>query len=475
LAHAHHFLERLDRVTREQTEFALGLYRDPDAVRFVLDRVRLPPDADRVALALDDPREGPFVLVTRAGRFVTCLGRGMHQDHPTVPRDQLDALLAKVAEKRALRELAQRELRPDEEEEDLFTRIVSRGSRLAREDFLALSAFEAMFGTTPFTLMLELAVDGLKLREPMVHGAHRVTRIKSPTAKALEQQDRLTWAVAHLMMLSGSGERQDLDEVLTLSPNRSPTFSCAAQQGLTFFLRGAWAAARFGKAAIPLYRRVLGEARDWITSFDSIFGLAAIGFRHSGSTGEVKRILQAQAARDGTEPEGSPNHARGAVIGAILKTLEMSDEHIEVTRKVGADVCVALGQALPEGHPLRFAAPEDVPPDLARTAVLSFDASLNDDQALNVALYALPAAARASAEDFYYPRDVVRAWLGEWTPQETLDRLKRIAEIEPKKVPQRVESRPGRNDPCPCGSGKKWKKCHGGQQGPGAPASGSGA
>ena len=24
-----------------------------------------------------------------------------------------------------------------------------------------------------------------------------------------------------------------------------------------------------------------------------------------------------------------------------------------------------------------------------------------------------------------------------------------------------VEATPGRNDPCPCGSGKKFKKCHG--------------
>lgn len=29
------------------------------------------------------------------------------------------------------------------------------------------------------------------------------------------------------------------------------------------------------------------------------------------------------------------------------------------------------------------------------------------------------------------------------------------------KQPQRVEARTGRNDPCPCGSGKKYKKCHG--------------
>ena len=33
---------------------------------------------------------------------------------------------------------------------------------------------------------------------------------------------------------------------------------------------------------------------------------------------------------------------------------------------------------------------------------------------------------------------------------------------EPKSnAPVRVEKRVGRNDPCPCGSGKKYKNCHG--------------
>ena len=33
----------------------------------------------------------------------------------------------------------------------------------------------------------------------------------------------------------------------------------------------------------------------------------------------------------------------------------------------------------------------------------------------------------------------------------------------PRHAPRRVEALPGRNDPCPCGSGKKFKKCHGAQ------------
>lgn len=31
----------------------------------------------------------------------------------------------------------------------------------------------------------------------------------------------------------------------------------------------------------------------------------------------------------------------------------------------------------------------------------------------------------------------------------------------PKPATRHVEPRPGRNDPCPCGSGRKYKKCHG--------------
>jgi preprotein translocase subunit SecA len=32
---------------------------------------------------------------------------------------------------------------------------------------------------------------------------------------------------------------------------------------------------------------------------------------------------------------------------------------------------------------------------------------------------------------------------------------------KPKQQPMRAEQKIGRNDPCPCGSGKKYKNCHG--------------
>ncbi|HEV7735170.1 MAG TPA: SEC-C metal-binding domain-containing protein [Candidatus Binatia bacterium] len=32
----------------------------------------------------------------------------------------------------------------------------------------------------------------------------------------------------------------------------------------------------------------------------------------------------------------------------------------------------------------------------------------------------------------------------------------------PQEPIRRAEAKVGRNDPCPCGSGRKYKKCHGG-------------
>ena len=73
------------------------------------------------------------------------------------------------------------------------------------------------------------------------------------------------------------------------------------------------------------------------------------------------------------------------------------------------------------------------------------------------------------------PDEELRADLEERYPGQTLDREELIDEAcfaaqdlrvywldhAPKAPTRRVAAAPGRNDPCPCGSGKKFKKCHG--------------
>jgi hypothetical protein len=459
--HAHHFLERLDRVTREQVEFALGLYRDHEAVRSVLDHVNLPPAAERVALALDVAREGPFAIVTRDGQFVTCLGKGMRHDHPVVPRGQLDALLGKVADKRALRELAQRDLRPDEDEDDLFQRALTRGSRLSREDFAAISAFGPALGASTWDLMIEIATEIGKSRLALLRPAARTKTIDPALAHALEALDRLEWAVAHLSLLSCAGDRSDLDAVLEANaPARAtPSMACSLQTGLTFSLRAAWVAARLGRNAIPRYKRELANANTWEALIDAGLGLGAIALRHSGATNEIQRFLSSyEKPRDG---EAYWETARASFAASVAQTIADPAPFEEAAFKIGRHNCQSMGEALPEGNSLRFARPEDVPEGLARTAALTFDVEIYDPELRNLPFIMLPVAACATAEDFYFPRHVVRAWRGAWMPEETLERLARLWDRVPKTEPVRSAKTPGRNDPCSCGSGKKWKKCHG--------------
>jgi hypothetical protein len=93
MPHDEDFLRRLDRVSPTWVEVALNLYRDHERVRYVLEHANSPERADRVAISLNDPRTGPFVVVARTGSFVTVLKEGMSPGPlPIITRAQLDAM-----------------------------------------------------------------------------------------------------------------------------------------------------------------------------------------------------------------------------------------------------------------------------------------------------------------------------------------------------------------------------------------------
>lgn len=49
-------------------------------------------------------------------------------------------------------------------------------------------------------------------------------------------------------------------------------------------------------------------------------------------------------------------------------------------------------------------------------------------------------------------------------PKEVVDEEQELIENTPKVDPIQADAAPGRNDPCPCGSGRKYKKCCGSEQ-----------
>src|SRR5262249_34682684 len=134
MPHQHHFLSRLDRVSTAHVELALTLYRDHELVRYLLGRLSLPEGAARVAISLQDPVRGPFIVVTREGRFVTCLGEGMKPGRlPIVTRERLDAIAAKHGDLRA-RLGAIGTLGGAQK---IFERLYHAGDELSREEMIA--------------------------------------------------------------------------------------------------------------------------------------------------------------------------------------------------------------------------------------------------------------------------------------------------------------------------------------------------
>lgn len=61
----------------------------------------------------------------------------------------------------------------------------------------------------------------------------------------------------------------------------------------------------------------------------------------------------------------------------------------------------------------------------------------------------------------YLPDEAIIQKLKKLVDQKKEEKLERerLASL-PKQPYRREEPRVGRNDPCPCGSGKKYKKCH---------------
>ena len=69
------------------------------------------------------------------------------------------------------------------------------------------------------------------------------------------------------------------------------------------------------------------------------------------------------------------------------------------------------------------------------------------------------AVAGAAPEQLYLPRRCVEFLEFPWSPEQSLALMKPSLDLAATPAPR--PAGPTRNGPCPCGSGKKYKQCHG--------------
>jgi hypothetical protein len=454
--HAEHFLSRLDRLPRSEVDLALELYRDPELLRAVLDAADLPEQAHRVAISIEDPVLGPFLIVTRTGHFVTCLGRGMRAgEHPVITRGQLDTISRRIDRLREKMALATR-LGAERGHGHLLRPLVRAPAFVSREDFLAVAAWEPLLGPVFLDLYLAMA------RELLLQGPILRTRRsrRAQDEEALHAYWNLLHTAGHMALLGAS--TADRDHYATLSEQSRGSraaFSWALTgTGVsTFILKGAWAAARLGKLMLPEYKRALVEDVSFLELLDTLFVLVAMGTRAQGTRAEIQKALRAAPATARTPQakrirEAMPRHVE-ACCDLAYALLETHQEELDASvRSIGLHY-FEPGTDI-DGDPLRADACRTLP-------LMSWTDGIAHGKKVAMSFTLVAATARGGPEQFYLPAEISEAIRKPWTPDDTWLVLEPMLRLQP--APGRATAKPsvGRNDPCPCGSGLKWKKCCG--------------
>jgi len=473
MGHAHHFLSRLDRLALPQVELALSLYNDVALLQYILGQTRVPENAERVAISLDDRKEGPFLIVTRDGRFVTCLGTGMSPgEWPIVTRGQLDALSARVSDLRERMEVCRKLVGPKGGAGQIINRIFEAGEELSREDFLAYSALQPLFGVEFLRIHCALSNDLNDARQRILPGLRKSSKLHPVWHDALRAYDKAFWALGHFTVLaamSGPALLEDYPEARETMLSAPLSWPLTRQGISTLAIKGAWCVGRIGKAYMPTYKRFLDEASTPYKILTSMMGLATLGLRHTRLRAEAQKAITSPSCIDPEDtlaPIAHPYHT------AVSKTLEVCFEFPEEALarhlEFGREMCVAQSAYVPEGSPHRYARVEDVPEDLAlRVTVNTIQNLIDRPHSIKYTLLTMPWVAKAAPEDLYLPRDYIRTFRSRWRPEDTYLLLEPFIKAEERArqlaLAEKIEKKnePTRNGPCPCGSGKKYKRCCG--------------
>ena len=470
MGHDIHFLQRLERVSLPQVELAMSLYNDSPLVKFILGTTRLPESAEKVAISLDDPAQGPFLIVARTGHFVTCLGAGMRigPEIPVITRQHLDAILSKVEDHRERVQQAYRVAGNNGRVHQLLRRIHTAADELSREEFIGISAWRPLM-SREFLSQLMSAVSYLDQARKVLR---KLDKPPKQYEGALREYWNIFWSVGHLTLLAGENIRETLEAIpeatsKLAASNATVSWGIVRQGFLPLALRGAWLAGKLGRSGVSLYKNGYEHALSMLMLTDGGLGLVALAARHSNLRGEIRKALPREFPKDGT---AFMEHMRGIVASAgmaITMSLDLPEQYQEQVREVGRNFHLRMTGLVPQGSQFEPERLAGVPDELLLPALsLAPYCFVNDMRTTLLMFMAAPYAARMQAEDFYYTKTDLGTVMRPWVPEDSLRLLRNYRDQYEGGAdkPVRAEKMPGRNDPCPCGSGKKYKRCCDGKE-----------
>lgn len=419
---------------------ALGLYRDHELVRECLQRSSAPEDAPRVAFSLDDPVEGPFVIVARDGAFVTCLGRGMRAKHPVIPREELEMIATHID---GLRE-ALSILKQDSTQETLLMRVMTRGELLFAEDLAELRAVLPLIEARAMRSVIEL---GQALTQALPRVRRDLKRKGAKSRAKVAQYSRLLWRYRTHMVVAGLASPRVRATLLDSDYSLSEPAMRVELQLLVVV--GAWLTAQFGPEMIDTIVGRVNASEDIYSRLDGVVGLCAVAARHPEERARVRHVFEHEL----DFPEGLR-----AIPGAAIGMIELDEEGRldDILVKEAREILARAGMAPAEGSGV-------IAPAEALTWMFQIGYNvLETPDAFLRALTNSMAAAKLEAEALCLPRRCSGYQEAFLLPSAARHLIKEIRQERTVPRPVLAEPIPGRNDLCPCGSGKKYKRCCGG-------------
>ena len=462
--HATHFLRRLDRVRDEHVEVALALYRDEALLREVMNRASVPEEAERIAIALTPGNAGPFVVVTRDGKFVTCLGEGMApHDLFVVSRERLDVASAHVNRMRE-RLAAARALAPHQGEASrLWERLQKAGPVLHREDFEGLARWEPLLSRDFFAA----AIDGdvLVVRTFLylsTRARHKFTRSDETL---LDDWYHAFWAWAHAFVLMHLGDTRvrmrELEE--RRSPGQDDPRWALTVLGMRFgivgpSMRALWAVAQHARDLLPAVKAMPVRSGLGDRTLREL-PLAAIGHASQKSRAEVLSALKRKPA----PPDPASDESWRKNCGDRLRA-DLEDPEGAVTR-AEHEVRQLVHNSLVRAEklmPFELPPVEALPVDIALGFMACGEGSWGRSPGWVMEILSqIPIVVRARASDLFLPRVWAKPFEEPYDRKRAFELLDVTEDLLGKGAiaTVRKDPAPGRNDPCPCGSGKKYKRC----------------
>jgi hypothetical protein len=262
------------------------------------------------------------------------------------------------------------------------------------------------------------------------------------------------WAVGHLSVLANMDSRDVITELPAEAPERGLLSWPAVRQGVVAVaLRGVWGVAKLGRAVLPDYKRWYVQSQSPLELVDSALGLLGIGLRHRSAAAEVRKAL---ARENRAAAEGRP---AAATIPQFQSIIEEVTELVFDRPEDCARAHVAIGRM----HVTKKTEDAgDLPEDIARLVAASSPTTfLSSREGLILLFSCLPWVCRAQPEDLYWPAEYLEVIRQKWHPEQAASVLRETQAANPVAEPVRVQATPSRNELCPCGSGKKYKRCHG--------------